>query len=72
MDADSGSRRRGYANRDEAGQALATQRASHYLATRLPDQFQLVVHVDRTRALEPLETWSRHEVDLPDTWPTGV
>jgi len=49
-----------------------TERASHYLATRLPDQFQLVVHVDRTRALEPLETWSHHEIDLPDTWPTGV
>ena len=35
-------------------------------------QFDLVVHVDQTRALEPLETWSRHEVDLPETFPTGV
>jgi hypothetical protein len=24
------------------------------------------------RALEPLEKWSRHEVDLPETYPTGV
>ena len=23
-------------------------------------------------ALEPLETWSRHDVDLPETYPTGV
>jgi erythromycin esterase-like protein len=49
-----------------------TERASHYLSARLPKQFDLVVHVDRTRALEPLEKWSRHEIDLPETYPTGV
>jgi erythromycin esterase-like protein len=49
-----------------------TERASHYFAARLPEQFDLVVHVDKTHALEPLETWSYHEVDLPETYPTGV
>jgi erythromycin esterase-like protein len=49
-----------------------TERASHYFAARLPEQFDLVVHVDRTRALQPLERWGRHEVDLPETYPTGV
>jgi len=49
-----------------------TERGSHYFTARLPEQFDLLVHVDRTRALEPLEKWSRHEVDLPDTYPTGV
>jgi erythromycin esterase-like protein len=49
-----------------------TERASHYFSARLPDQFDVVVHVDRTRALEPLEKWGRHEVDLPETYPTGV
>jgi erythromycin esterase-like protein len=49
-----------------------TERASHYFSARLPKQFDLVVHVDRTRALEPLEKWSRHEMDLPETYPTGV
>jgi erythromycin esterase-like protein len=49
-----------------------TERASHYISARLPEQFDVVVHVDRTRALEPLETWARHEVDLPETYPTGV
>jgi erythromycin esterase-like protein len=49
-----------------------TERASHYFSARLPAQFDLVVHVDRTRALEPLEKWARHEVDLPETYPTGV
>jgi erythromycin esterase-like protein len=49
-----------------------TERASHYFSARLPRQFDLVVHVDRTRALEPLERWGRHEIDLPETYPTGV
>jgi erythromycin esterase-like protein len=49
-----------------------TERSSHYFMARLPEQFDLVVHVDRTRALAPLETWSRHEVDLPETYPTGI
>jgi erythromycin esterase-like protein len=49
-----------------------TERASHYFSARLPGQFDLLVHVDRTRALEPLERWSRHEIDLPETYPTGV
>jgi erythromycin esterase-like protein len=50
----------------------ATERASHYFTARLPAQFDVMVHVDRTRALEPLEKWARHEVDLPETYPTGV
>ena len=49
-----------------------TERASHYFSARLPEQFAAVVHVDRTRALEPLERWARHEADLPETYPTGV
>jgi erythromycin esterase-like protein len=49
-----------------------TERASHYFSARLPQQFDVVVHVDRTRALEPLEKWQRHDVDLPETYPSGV
>jgi erythromycin esterase-like protein len=49
-----------------------TERASHYFSARLPGQFDVIVHVDRTRALEPLEKWGRHETDLPETYPTGV
>jgi erythromycin esterase-like protein len=49
-----------------------TERASHYFTARLPEQFDLLVHIDRTRALQPLEKWGRHEVDLPETYPTGV
>jgi erythromycin esterase-like protein len=49
-----------------------TERPSHYFSAGLPDQFDVVVHVDRTRALEPLEKWAHREVDLPETYPTGV
>lgn len=49
-----------------------TERGSHYFTARLPRQFDVVVHVDRTRALEPLDRWGRREVDLPETYPTGV
>ena len=49
-----------------------TERGSHYFSARLPDQFDVVIHVDSTRALEPLEAWARHEADLPETYPTGV
>ena len=39
---------------------------------RLPEQFDAVMHFDRTSALEPLERWARDEVDLPETYPTGI
>jgi erythromycin esterase-like protein len=49
-----------------------TERASHYFRARLPDQFDVVIHIDTTTALTPLETWSRQDADLPETYPTGV
>lgn len=50
-----------------------TERHSHYFFTRLSDQFDAVIHLDETRALEPLEPgarWERGEV--PETYPTAV
>ena len=49
-----------------------TERASHYFRAHLPKQFDLVVHVDETRALQPLERWAREESDVPETYPTGI
>jgi erythromycin esterase-like protein len=46
-----------------------TERMSHYFGARLPDQFDAVIHVDRTRALEPLEVWAIEEADAPETYP---
>ena len=49
-----------------------SERQSHYFRARLPDQFDAVLHVDRTSALEPLERWARDEADLPETYPSGI
>jgi erythromycin esterase-like protein len=49
-----------------------TERASHYFKVNLPQQFDAVMHVDETRALEPLETWSIDEADLPETYPSAL
>jgi hypothetical protein len=45
---------------------------SHYFRARLADQFDAVLHIDETSALEPLERWARDEVDLPETYPFGI
>ncbi|ODT98644.1 MAG: erythromycin esterase [Planctomycetes bacterium SCN 63-9] len=50
-----------------------TERASHYFFASLTDQFDAVLHFDRTRAVEPLERsieWKVNEV--PETFPSGV
>lgn len=50
-----------------------TERRSHFFRARLADQFDAVIHVDRTRAVEPLERsapW--HSPDAPDTFPFAV
>ena len=49
-----------------------TERASHYFRARLPEQFDLMLHVDETRALQPLERWAEIEADVPETYPTGM
>jgi erythromycin esterase-like protein len=49
-----------------------TERVSHYFHARLAAQFDAVLHIDETRALEPLERWSRDEADVAETDPTGL
>jgi erythromycin esterase-like protein len=50
-----------------------TERASHYFHARLADQFDAVIHIDETHALEPLERTGQWEaVELPETYPWGV
>src|SRR5437764_1130054 len=46
-----------------------TERWSHYFAARLPQQFDAMIHLDQSCALQPLERtseWDRGE--LPETW----
>ena len=49
-----------------------SERVSHYFHARLPEQFDAVLHIDETSALEPLERWAQHEADLPETYPSGM
>lgn len=47
-----------------------TERVSHWFRARLADQFDAVIHVDRTSAVEPFERAERREgEDLPETYP---
>jgi len=47
--------------------------ASHYFHARLSDQFDAVIHVDQTRAVEPLEPTSEWGIGEPaETFPSGV
>jgi erythromycin esterase-like protein len=50
-----------------------TERHSHYFQAVLPRQFDVVLHYDHTRAVEPLERsalWERGEV--PETYPSAL
>lgn len=50
-----------------------TERQSHYFHVRPSDQFDAMIHVDTTRALEPLEPDSRWNAGQnPETYPTGL
>jgi erythromycin esterase-like protein len=50
-----------------------TERVSHYFYARLPDQFDALIHFDRTRAVEPLERASEwDEGEIPETFPSGI
>lgn len=50
-----------------------SERRSHYFETRIGDQFDFVLHIDHTRAVEPLErssSWQSGE--MPETYPFTV
>jgi erythromycin esterase-like protein/predicted phosphoribosyltransferase len=50
-----------------------TERASHYFHTKLSEQFDVVVHIDETRAVEPLERTAGWEAgEVAETYPTGL
>jgi erythromycin esterase-like protein/predicted phosphoribosyltransferase len=51
----------------------ATERQSHYFYTRPADQFDAIIHIDHTRALEPLKVNSQWIAgETPETYPTGL
>jgi erythromycin esterase-like protein len=50
-----------------------SERVSHYFEARIPQQFDAVIHLDDTSAVEPLD-WSAGwgEGEPPETFPTGL
>lgn len=50
-----------------------TERASHYFEAQLAGQFDALVHVDETRAVEPLERSAGWEAgEPPETYPSAL
>jgi hypothetical protein len=50
-----------------------TERRSHYFHARLPDQFDYVIHIDETRAVEPLERTAAWDVgEFAETFPSAL
>jgi erythromycin esterase-like protein len=56
-----------------------TERQSHYFYAELPKQFDLMIHIDKTRAVRPLEpahhSWEEEHLakeDFPETFPFGL
>jgi len=50
-----------------------TERVSHYFEASLAEQFDAVIHVDETRAVEPLERTPGWEVgEPPETYPSAL
>jgi erythromycin esterase-like protein len=50
-----------------------TERMSHYFHARLGEQFDAVIHLDETRAVEPLERTAEWEAgEVPETFPFAV
>jgi erythromycin esterase-like protein len=50
-----------------------SERQSHYFGAQLPQQFDAVIHIDRTKAVQPLDAsggW--HSGEPPETYPSGV
>lgn len=50
-----------------------TERQSHYFQSSLSRQFDAVIHIDETRALEPLERTVKWEAgEVMETFPSGI
>jgi hypothetical protein len=46
---------------------------SHYFHARIANQFDAVIHLDETTAVQPLERTGEWDAgELPETYPTGV
>ena len=49
-----------------------TERWSHYFESDITKQYDAVIHIDTTRALEPLERTARWTGGEEETYPVGL
>jgi erythromycin esterase-like protein len=49
-----------------------TERQSHYFSAQLPAQFDAVIHIDETDAVQPLERLGSAGGEAAETYPVGV
>ena len=50
-----------------------TERLSHYFGARLADQFDALIHIDQTTAVQPLERQALPEsIEVPETFPSSL
>jgi hypothetical protein len=50
-----------------------TERQSHYFDAQMAQQFDAIIHIDRTEALTPLDATSGwHSGEPPETYPEGI
>ena len=50
-----------------------SERLSHYFHTQLPSQFDAIIHIDDTRAVEPLDRDEPVEdSEVPETYPSAL
>lgn len=50
-----------------------TERYSHYFYTHITQQYDAIIHLDRTTALVPLEKTQKNPIEeLPETFPFGI
>jgi erythromycin esterase-like protein len=50
-----------------------TERQSHYFHARVAEQFDLLIHIDHTTAVEPLERSApREAAEAPETYPSAL
>ena len=51
----------------------ATERQSHYYHVRPADQYDAMIHIEHTRAVQPIEpTGVWIEGETPETYPSGL
>ncbi|HZV66235.1 MAG TPA: erythromycin esterase family protein, partial [Telluria sp.] len=48
------------------------ERQSHYFHAQLPRQFDAMIHIDSTEAVQPLEVVGRPSGGEAETFPAGV